>query len=296
MLPFNFDYYKPESIKEALELYQTLKVQGKTPLYYGGGTEIITLGRLNLVNADAVIDLKGIRECQIFEVRNDELIIGSAVSLSVFEEKELFPLLTDTSKEVADYTSRNKITIGGNICGNIFYRESVLPFLLADSAVLIAGPKGIRKLLLSEIFHKELHLEEGEFLVQIITEKEYLHTPHLSIKKRKQWDTGYPLLTVASLKKNGYLRFAFSGLCPYPFRSIPMEKILNDQKLSFKDRVLASFEHLPNPILNDIEGSNEYRLFVLENTLSAILSCLGGEEYEYESKKDDYFRDKSREV
>ena len=186
MLPFNFDYYKPESIKEAIELYQTLKVQGKTPLYYGGGTEIITLGRLNLVNADAVIDLKGIRECQIFEVQNDELIIGSAVSLSVFEEKELFPLLTNTSKEVADYTSRNKITIGGNICGRIFYRESVLPFLLADSAVIIAGSKGIRKLLLSEIFHKELHLEEGEFLVQIITEKEYLHTPHLSIKKRKQ--------------------------------------------------------------------------------------------------------------
>ncbi|MFJ7747124.1 FAD binding domain-containing protein [Peribacillus sp. NPDC097295] len=280
MLPFNFAYYKPESIQEALELYQTLKVQGKTPLYYGGGTEIITLGRLNLIYADAIIDLKGINECKIFEVRNDELIIGSTVGLSVFEAKKLFPLLTDTTNEVADCTSRNKITIGGNICGRIFYREAVLPFLLADSTIITAGPKGIRKLLLSETFHKELQLEEGEFLVQIIIEKEYLHAPHLSIKKRKQWDTGYPLLTVTSLKKDGYLRFAFSGVCPYPFRSISMEEILNDQKLSYKDRVLASFEHLPNPILNDIEGSNDYRLFVLENTISAILSRLGGEEHE----------------
>ncbi|MFJ7832333.1 FAD binding domain-containing protein [Peribacillus sp. NPDC097284] len=280
MLPFNFAYYKPESIQEALDVFQTLKVQGKTPLYYGGGTEIITLGRLNLVYADAIIDLKGIYECNIFEFQNNELIIGSMVSLSDFEEKKLFPLLTKTSKEVADYTSRNKITIGGNICGNIFYRESVLPFLLADSAVIIAGPKGIRKLLFSKVFHKELQLEEGEFLVQILTEKEYLPAPHLSIKKRQQWDTGYPLLTVASLKKDGYVRFAFSGVCPFPFRSIPMEETLNDQNLSYKDRVLASFEYLPNSILNDIEGSNEYRLFVLENTLTSILSKLGDEEYE----------------
>lgn len=59
-----------------------------------------------------------------------------------------------------------------------------------------------------------------------------------------------------------------------------MEKILNDKKLSYKERVLASFEYLPSPILNDIEGSDGYRLFVLENTLSNILSYLGGEELE----------------
>lgn len=59
MLPYNFDYYKPQSIKEAIELYQLLKLQEKKPMYYGGGTEVLTLGRLNFIYTDAIIDLKG---------------------------------------------------------------------------------------------------------------------------------------------------------------------------------------------------------------------------------------------
>ncbi|WP_178076322.1 FAD binding domain-containing protein, partial [Pseudomonas sp. 2822-15] len=80
-----------------------------------------------------------------------------------------FPLLTKTSKDVADHTARTKITLGGNICGNIFYREVVLPFLLTDSQVIIAGPKGYRTESINHIFNQVLQLERGEFLVQIVT-------------------------------------------------------------------------------------------------------------------------------
>lgn len=278
MLSYNFDYYQPKSIDEAVGLYQTLKAKEKKPIYYSGGTEIITLGRLNLVHTGAVIDLKGIPECMEFKLHNHQLIIGSALSLNRFEENRLFPLLTLTSKEIADYTSRNKITLGGNICGQIFYREAVLPFLLTDSYVTIAGPNGIRKSPIIEIFYCTLQLEEGEFLVQIATEEKFLMAPHLSVKKRKQWDTGYPLITVAALKKDEEIRFAFSGLCPYPFRSKQIENILNNQDLSYKDRISTSFQYLPKPILNDTEGSSGYRMFVLETTLTNIFSVLGGEE------------------
>ena len=115
-------------------------------------------------------------------------------------------------------------------------------------------------------------MEDGEFLVQLITKKEYARLPFRSIKKRNQWETGYPLVTVASLKKDGYIRFAFSGLCPYPFRSMTMEEILNDQNLSEQERVSKAVEYAPKPILDDIEGSRGYRIFVLKNTLSHILS------------------------
>lgn len=278
MFAYNFDYYQPKSIDEAVGLYQALKAEEKNPIYYNGGTEIITLGRLNLVYTEAVIDLKGIPECREFKLLNHQLITGSALSLNRFAENPLFPLLSLTSKEIADYTSRNKITIGGNICGQIFYREAVLPFLLTDSYVTIAGPNGIRKAPINEIFYHTLQLEEGEFLIQLITEEKFLKIPHFSVKKRKQWDSGYPLLTVASIKKDEQLRFAFSGLCPFPFRSKQIEKILNNQDLSYKDRISTSFQYLPKPILNDTEGSSGYRLFVLENTLTSIFSVLGGEE------------------
>ena len=73
---------------------------------------------------------------------------------------------------MADHTARGKITLGGNICAQIFYREAVLPFLLADSQVVIVGPDGIRVSPINEIFHKQLQLKKGEFLVQIATDKE----------------------------------------------------------------------------------------------------------------------------
>ncbi|MFD6210310.1 FAD binding domain-containing protein [Peribacillus sp. NPDC060253] len=94
MLPYNFDYYKPRTINEAIDLYQVLKSQERKPLYYGGGTEVLTLGRLNYVYTDAIIDLKGIPECNVFEFQHQDLIIGSTLSLRVIVENKLFPLLS----------------------------------------------------------------------------------------------------------------------------------------------------------------------------------------------------------
>ncbi|RBW68422.1 FAD binding domain-containing protein [Bacillus taeanensis] len=243
-----------------------------------GGTEIITLGRLNLVYTRAVIDIKGIPECSVLTIRENRLVIGSALSLTKIEEENLFPLLSKTASEVADHTARNKVTLGGNICGQIFYREAVLPLLLSDSRVVIAGEKGIRELPINLVFNKQLQLEKGEFLVQILTDKSYLEVPYVSIKKRQQWDTGYPLVTVASIKKEDKMRVAFSGVCPFPFRSQKIEEVLNEKQLPYEERVQLVFRYLPQPILNDTEGSSDYRLFVLKNTLLHVLRALEGEE------------------
>lgn len=66
MIPDDFEYYRPTSIREAVQLDQTLRKQGKIPAYYSGGTEIITLTRINMFVTDAVIDIKGIPECNTF--------------------------------------------------------------------------------------------------------------------------------------------------------------------------------------------------------------------------------------
>ena len=158
MLPFEFDYYKPVTLQEAVELFQTLDQQGKQPMFFSGGTELITLGRIELAYTEAVIDIKDIRELQIMQVTEEQLILGSALTLTKVEEANLFPLLTKTASEVADHTARGKITLGGNICAQIFYREAVLPFLLADSQVVLVGPEGVRVVPINDIFHEQLQL------------------------------------------------------------------------------------------------------------------------------------------
>ncbi|MEH7344940.1 FAD binding domain-containing protein [Bacillus sp. JJ1532] len=271
MVQTDIEYYKPKSLKEAIELFYQLKHENKQPIYYSGGTEIITFRRLNLIHTGAVIDIKGIPECMTHELDANFLITGAALPLTFLEEKNFFPLLSKTSQGVADYTARNKITLGGNICGQIFYREAVLPFLLTDSLCVIAGHEGVKSLPIHMVYNQTLNLSEGQLLVQLITEKSYLEMPYLSIKKRQQWETGYPLITFAALKKDDHVRVSFSGLCPFPFRSLEVERELNNQEVSINERIDNSIKYLPSPILHDIEGSKEYRLFVYKNTMMDVL-------------------------
>lgn len=275
MLPFDFDYYKPTTLKEAVAIYQSLDQNGKKPMFISGGTELITLGRINLAYTEAVIDLKNIGECKVMQFAGDYLVYGSTLTLTKIEEANLFPLLTKTASEVADHTSRGKITLGGNICAQIFYRESVLPFLLADSQLMIVGPNGIKMVPINDIFKEQLQLKNGEFLVQIATDKRFLEAPFISIKRRQQWNTGYPLITVAAIKMDEKVRVALSGLCPFPFRSKKVEASLNNREWTIENRVNTALAELPKPILNDVEGSSEYRLFVLRNLLHDVLDGLG---------------------
>ncbi|MEH7544599.1 MULTISPECIES: FAD binding domain-containing protein [Bacillaceae] len=278
MLPFDFEYYRPETLKEAVDLYQKLDQQGKQPFYFSGGTELITLGRIDLAYTEAVIDIKGIPECNIMQVSGDHLLLGSSLTLTGLEEAGLFPLLTKTSSEIADHSARGKITLGGNICARIFYREAVLPFLLAESMVLIIGTEGKKMVPINDVFQGHLRLNKGEFLVQTATENRYIQAPYFTVKRRQQWETGYPLITLAALKINQKIRVAVSGLCPFPFRSPAVEESINARGNSIETRVEGALNALPQPILDDIEGSSEYRLFVLRNLLLDALANLDREQ------------------
>lgn len=275
VLPFEFEYYKPHTLQEAVDLFRRLEQEGKQPMFFSGGTELITLGRINLAYTEAVIDIKEIPEVQMMQLSGDQLILGSALTLTKVEEANFFPLLTNTASEVADHTARGKITLGGNICARIFYREAVLPFLLADSQVVLAGPEGIRRVPINEIFHEELQLNPGEVLVQLVTEQRAIEAPFISIKRRQQWETGYPLITIAGIAINNRVRVAISGLCPFPFRSLEVEELLNDRQSSVEERIRKAVEILPQPILDDVEGSADYRLFVLRNLMFDVMNVLG---------------------
>ncbi|MGP7817803.1 FAD binding domain-containing protein [Niallia sp. 01092] len=275
----NFDYFLPADLEEATSLFHTLNKDKKHPLYFSGGTEILTLGRLNMVQTNAVIDIKKLDACLVHQLEGDYLVFGSALTLTEIEEKNLFPLLTEVSKEVADLTVRNKITLGGNICGAIFYREAVLPLLLTDSILLIKRDETVHTEMISSIFKEKLRINKGDLFVQALIEKKYITAPFVTVKKRQQWETGYPLITAAALKINNQIRIAFSGLCPFPFRSQTIEKTINDQSLKLNEKLDTVINHLPTPILDDIEGSSEYRLFVLRNLLKDILEVLERGQY-----------------
>ncbi|MEE6185181.1 FAD binding domain-containing protein [Bacillus pretiosus] len=276
MIPSDFEYYRPHSITEALQLYSKLYQEEKNPIYYGGGTEIITLGRFGNLNTYSIIDIKEIPECNVLGRTPHHMVLGAALTLTRVSESNVFPLLSKTASRVADHTARNKITLGGNIAGEICYREAVLPFLLADSTFGIIGIKGMRYVSIHSLFIERLRLNKGEFLLQVLTDIEYIGLPFYSVKKRKLDKVDYPVITLAALKKGNEIRMAFSGLCAFPFRSTAMEIAINNNQMSVEDKIENTVLYIPAPVLDDIRGSRDYRLFVLRNILRDMLEHFKG--------------------
>jgi CO/xanthine dehydrogenase FAD-binding subunit len=275
MISFDFEYCRPDSINEAFELYHKSKIEKKNPVYYSGGTEIIALCRKNLIKPGIVIDLKGISECRELSLNDKIITYGSCLSLTEIIDDNNFPLLTKILKGIADHTVRNRLTIGGNICGRLPYREAILPFLLGNTHFIIASYNGIRKVHIDSIFDKRLKLEEGEFIVQIIVDRHTANSKFVSIRKEKHGEIDYPLLNLASVKINNNIKLSMTGIGNYPFRSIEIENVLNDTAYTSIKRVEKILSLLPS-LRQDQLASSEYRKILLYNSLIDILQIWEG--------------------
>lgn len=274
MIPFDFEYYRPDSIKTAVDMFKNLARDNKQPLYYGGGTEIISMARMNNIFTGAVLDIKEIPELKVLELQEEYLVIGAGVTLTQIHEANIFPLLAQASARVADHTIQNKITLGGNICGTIIYRETLLPLLLTDCDVVVASEGNNQIIAISDIFDQTLRINPGDLLVQIRIAKKYLSCPYVHVKRTKEDKINYPLLTICALKADNKVRMALSGLANFPFRSLEMEEVLNNRSLAVEERVHESINIIPAVVLDDQEGSADYRRFILGNLLTSIVNEL----------------------
>jgi len=270
MIPFEFSYHRPDSVAEAVRTFRRLDAEGCAPLYYGGGTEIITLARQDQLRTGAVVDLKGVPECRALERSDGRLLLGAGLSLAEVGERGGWPLMAAVAGRAADHTVRCQITLGGNLAGSIPYREAVLPLLLTDSVAVIGSEGGLRREPLADVFAGSLRLQPGEFLAQIEVPLDQTSGPHFAAKKTRLDWIDYPLLTVAAIRQGDRIRVAFSGLCGFPFHDRAMDEALS------ADRIDEAIAHIPGPVVDDLHGSADYRRFMLANTLSDALEVLRG--------------------
>ncbi len=274
MIPFNFDYYKPNTLAEAINLYAELDSIGKSPIYYGGGTEFISMARVHNVYTEAVIDIKDIPECNIHVLKNNKLTIGSAITLTDIAIENYFPLLSLAVKRIADHTIQDKITLGGNLAGTIIYKESILPLMVANANIVLVGINGSRTIPIMDVFFKKMKISNDELIVQAIIDEKYLTLSSIHVKRTRNEKIDYPLITLVALVEQGKINIAFSGLCDFPFRSKLLEDILNDKSLPKDERINMLIQNIPYKILDNLEGSSEYRKFMLHTMIDETLENL----------------------
>jgi CO/xanthine dehydrogenase FAD-binding subunit len=269
MLPYDFDYYRPDTLQEAVQIYDAVIKEGKQPYYYGGGTEIIGMSRVFNIRPDAVIDIKSIPECRGYGTDGSTLVFGAAATLNDIKQANLFALFSLTAGRIADHTIQCRLTLGGNLGATIIYRETLLPLLLADAAIEIAYPGGTKTVPIAQALSEGKRPAPGELIVRVFVDGQTAALPFFHIKKSKTEKIGYPLVTVCAIAEKNGLRLAASGLCAYPFRFA--DTAMNDGT-DTNECTQTLISQIPAPVLNDLEGSSEYRLFVFEKTVEKIIT------------------------
>lgn len=269
MLAYDFDYYLPDTYQEAVQIYDAVSKQGLHPFYYGGGTEIISMSRVFNLKPDAVIDIKKIPDCQGIGTDGKQFIFGAAATLNDIKRADLFPLLSLAAGRIADHTVRTRLTLGGNLCGSIIYRETLLPLLLANAQVEIASSGGRKTVSAAQALCCGRRPDAGELILRVIVDDAAASLPCYHIKKSKAEKIGYPLVTVCALFNKDTVSLAVSGLCAYPFR---FADIHTDATSSAADVAEQLANQLPAPVLDDLEGSAAYRLFIFKKTTEKIIA------------------------
>ena len=151
----------------------------------------------------------------------------------------------------------------------------MLPLLLCDAQVYIYDGIEEMKKDIKEVFDRRINLKENEFITKFVIDKKYIDMLYFHIKKTKSDKIDYPLITTTAIIDNNYLKIAFSGLCSFPFRSLEIENVLNDSKLNREEKINQVIEKLPEKAMDNIDGSKNYREFVLKNTINKILDKFG---------------------
>lgn len=281
-----FDYLKPESMEEALDL---LDKYGEDGEILAGGTDLFPDARGRIKEPSHVIDIKGIQEMSELSFDEDEgLKVGATVPLGELAEmdvlKERYGPLWSAVNELSDPVLRNRATLAGNICTASPAGDSSPALLVLDAEVEVVSKDGERRIPINEFFTgvKKNALNEGEIVKSILipTPPEGAEGDYLKWKRNMGEDlsvVGVAVLVTDS--EGGSLRIALSSVAPTPLYVSKAEDILKENETVDEviDEAVSVVSENCSPI-TDVRCCEGYRSHMVEVlTKRALNKILDGE-------------------
>lgn len=311
MIPGDVVYLKPESAEEAVAAWTLANAAAAgagsaAPRYLAGGTEILTAARRSAAYpVGALVDIKAVPEAKAAgalppslagaawlsgaeatggaPAGADGVYFGAALPLARLEDGRLFPLLSDAARGVADRTTRNRLSLGGNVAGQLPYREAVLPLLAAGALGYSALPgdasaaDGARLRLvrwsLRSRFDKRLALLPGELLLGFWIPKAATEARSAYVRKTRTGPIDYPLITLCALRTRSGAAWALGGAFPYPARSDEADGALSEALAASGDaraRALGRAAAALGEPRSDQRAGGEYRAALIALALESV--------------------------
>ena len=261
----HFDYYKPRSLEEALDLKK--EIPGSR--FIAGGTDLMVQIKSGEAAPPALISLRSISELSLIEV-NGNAKIGALVTVTDLirnpDIRRYFPLLTEAALRLGSPQIRNVATVGGNLCNCSPCADLALPLLVMEAKVRIRNIVGTQDILIEDFFRGpgDSCLSSGQILTEILVEPPPPNTKAVFKKKgRVKMDLAVAS-TAVLLEMEGQecrkARVAAGSVAPVPLRLLKVESLLEGKIISPESVLQAQSLGMESVApITDVRGTEDYR-------------------------------------
>jgi aerobic carbon-monoxide dehydrogenase medium subunit len=284
-----FELALPRDVDEAVRV---LSERGPDTKLLAGGTDLLPQLKNGLLKPACVVDLSGVSRVRALHADAGGLRVGAAVSARTLERdattRRVYTSLAESGALVGSVQVRNLATLGGNLCNAAPSADMAPPLLALDAEAVIAGPRGERRVPLTDFFTgvRRTVLAADEVLLELVlpvpgarSGGQYLrHTP------RRELDIAVVGVASQLTLSDGVCakaRIALAAVAPVPLRARAAEQALEGKPVTPEaiERAAELAVGAAEPI-SDQRGSADYRRHLVHvltrRTLRTALTRAGG--------------------
>lgn len=217
MKPRPFDYVRPDTVDEVLEL---LAEYGDDARILAGGQSLIPMLNLRLIDAGVLIDISRVVELYAINFLGNRFEIGAAVTqnglMAHLPLNHELPLLATALSFVGHFQTRNK----GTVCGSVVHADpsAEIPLVLAvlDGEVTLRSKRGER-VMTAATFQKDMFTTERapDELITSVTFPTVGRGVAFREVARRHGD--FAIVAVAAVQvENGVVRLGVGGMTGRP--------------------------------------------------------------------------------
>jgi len=258
----------PEAANELHRLGDRVKV-------YAGGAELLLLLRNKFLEAEYLLNIKGIRELDRIVRDGSGLRIGATATHHRLENdalvRECLPMLAYAESQVANIRVRNQGTLGGNLCFNDPHSDPSTSLLVYEAKVVVAGLSGARQMPLSDFLvgMYATSLEPDELLteIQVPPLPPGFGDAYLRIHNFQRPTLGVAVAARLQDERIAGVRLAVGCIGPKAERLRELEDQLIGMSLIEAGKVIGESKRYLTDLfqpVNDLLGSADYKLYITQ--------------------------------
>ncbi|MEJ2086234.1 MAG: xanthine dehydrogenase family protein subunit M [Acidobacteriota bacterium] len=264
MYPAPFDYFRADSVEQALELLS--EHDGAKLL--AGGHSLIPMLKFRLAEPRVLIDIARISELKGISIDDDGISIGALTTHRELSSSETLrsecPLISEAASKIGDPQVRNRGTIGGNIAHADPASDLPAPLLALDATVHVRSQEGERSISIADFFVDLLatRLETSEVMTHLTIPRNGTGSGSAYLKMEHP-ASGYAVCGAAAVVSSGNpqrVSLALNGVTGTPRRMTAVEQALESTGLDDAEIDAAVDGHLEiQDPLSDTYASADFR-------------------------------------